>query len=134
MPLLPCITCLLAYLEDGLCCLAERVFGKDQPRTVAPTISAPGGASNWEASSTLAEPRVYRVRYQLTEAVLREGRVVASYVVPCVRLFDTEELTVIWAELVDELGPSPYRLGLEILAVDAYLPPVRPATPSWSGA
>ncbi|MBG8554108.1 hypothetical protein I5L79_11160 [Hymenobacter sp. BT594] len=58
--------------------------------------------------------------YQLTEAELREGRVVACSVVPCVRLFDTDELTVIWAELVEEHGPWPYRLGLEILAIDAY--------------
>lgn len=69
-------------------------------------------------------PRRYVVRYQLTGAELREGQVVASYVAPYVRLFDTDELNVIWAELMAELGTSPYRLGLEILAIDPYSPPV----------
>ncbi|MCR5889992.1 hypothetical protein LRS06_19895 [Hymenobacter sp. J193] len=74
------------------------------------------------------------MNYQLTEAELHEGRVVACSVVPCVRLFDTDELTVIWAELVEEHGPSPYRLGLQILAIDAYRRPSWVSSPGWSGA
>jgi len=72
----------------------------------------------------------YRTKRQLPEAALREGRMVASYVAPCVRRFDTDERKVIWAELVDELGTCPYRLGLEILAIDASSPPVRQASRS----
>lgn len=81
----------------------------------------------------MAWPRVYVVSYQLTVAELRYGCVIASYVVPGVRLFETDELNVIWAELVDELGTSPNRLGLEILAVNACSPPGRHASPGRPG-
>ena len=127
MLLFPSLACLLASVEDSLYWLVEHVVCRDEQRAAPPTIPAPRVASGWAARSTVAEPRVYLVHYQLTEAELREGRVVASYVAPCVRLFDTEELNVIWVDLVDELGPSPYRLGLEILAVEAHRLPARPA-------
>lgn len=123
------LVCRLAHVEDSLCCLAQRVLGSDQQRLAQQTLSPVGGASGGGVGSAVTGSQRYVVRYQLTGAELREGRVVASYVAPCVRLFDTEELNVIWAELVDELGTSPYRLGLEILAIDAYPRPVLPATP-----
>jgi hypothetical protein len=123
---------LLAHVEAGLCCLVQRARGIDQHHFARPQLTATDGASGWVTGSAGAWARRYMVRYQLTGAELREGRVVASYVAPCVRLFDTDELNVIWAELVDELGTSPYRLGLEILAIDTYSPPVRQASRSRS--
>jgi hypothetical protein len=131
LPFAP-LECLLAHVEASLCCFIQRVRGIDQHHFARQHLAAADGASGWEAGSARAWPRRYVVRYQLTGAELREGRVVASYVAPCVRLFDTDELNVIWAELVDELGNSPYRLGLEILAIDAYSTPVRQASRSRS--
>ncbi|MFC6225019.1 hypothetical protein ACFP2F_17355 [Hymenobacter artigasi] len=89
-----------------------------------PPAAAAGG---WAAGPASAGPRRYVVSYQLIGAELFEGQVVASYVAPCVRLFETDEFNVIWAELVDEFGTSPYRLGLEILAIEACPLPVRHA-------
>ena len=121
------LACLLAYLEDTLCCLARDLLGFAPHREAAPLLAAASRARGWPAASVEAASPRYVVRYKLTGAELREGRVVASYVAPCVRLFDTDELNVIWTELLDELGTSPYRLGLEIQAIEAYPPPVHPA-------
>lgn len=118
--------CLLPRVENRLCCLVQRVFDSGLHALMASETSAAGGASSWEAELAVVRPRCYMVRYQLTGAELHEGQVVASYVAPCVRLFDTDELNVIWADLVDELGTSPYRLGLEILSIDTCSPRLNP--------
>ena len=116
----PSFACLLAQAENRLGYLVQRVLGTDQHVCGKQRPTTTSKAHRWVTGPTSAGPRVYRVRYQLTGAELRDGQVVASYVAPGVRLFETNELNVIWAELVDELGTSPYRLGLEILAIEAY--------------
>lgn len=121
--------CPLPHRENSFCGLIQRVSDHGVHTLTASGTAAASGASSWEAEPAMVRPRCYVVRYQLTGAELHEGRVVASYVAPCVRLFDTDELNVIWADLVDELGTSPYRLGLEILSIDTCSPPVSPLTP-----
>jgi hypothetical protein len=123
------LRCQLHHRENRFCGLIQRVFDYGVHTLTASGTAAASGASSWEAEPAVVRPRCYVVRYQLTGAELHEGRVVASYVAPCVRLFDTDELNVIWADLVDELGTSPYRLGLEILSIDTCLPPVFTLTP-----
>jgi hypothetical protein len=126
----PPLAYLLAQFEDRLYCLAQFVRCFNWQPITQPVLASVGVSSGWVGGQALAGVPIYRVNYQLTVAKLRDGRVVASYVVPCVRLFETDELNVIWAELVDELGTSPYRLGLEILAIDAYSPPIPHVLPS----
>jgi hypothetical protein len=118
------LACLLAHLEDRFCYLVEDLLGFEPRREAPPQLIAAGLAKGWQAAPAGATSPRYVVRYQLTGAELREGRVVSSYVAPCVRLFDTDELNVIWAEMLDELGTSPYRLGLEIQAIEVCPLPV----------
>jgi hypothetical protein len=64
----------------------------------------------------LPRPR-YVVLYRLKLAEIRCGRLASTYFATCARRFDTDELTVILADLYEEVGPSARLMGLEILAV-----------------
>jgi hypothetical protein len=61
--------------------------------------------------------RLYQVSYQLKRATMYLGRVKTTFLVPCTRRFPTNELTVILAELYEEIGPAHDLLGIEILTI-----------------
>jgi hypothetical protein len=60
---------------------------------------------------------VYQICFQLTLAELRYGRVVNRFVACGSRRFSTAELTIILADLYEEVGPSATLLGLEIVKI-----------------
>lgn len=61
--------------------------------------------------------RRYQVSYQLKRATMYLGRIKHTFLVPCTRRFSTNELTVILADLYEEIGPAHDLLGIEILAI-----------------
>ncbi len=115
------LTGLLAQAADLLLFLVRCMAFVNSPYAATRALTRPGAPPGEEVVLARRVPQRYVVRFQLTGAELFEGRVIATYRAPGVRLFETDELNVIWAELVGELGTSPYRLGLEILAIDHLL-------------
>lgn len=120
--------CLLIQLEDRTWRFIQRAFYANPFFSAKPALASARAPSGDFAKPAGAGPRVYVVNFQLTLAELRHGHIAATYVAPGTRLFETDELNVIWAELVDEFATSPYRLGLEIVGVDAYPSPQRLAS------